>query len=151
MTNNDICLFIYNNIDIRSLCYNMGINNFYNVDDLVQHIYEIILLYDLEKLKYLYNKKLLKPFIIRVILNNKYGEGSYLNKSLKLYDHIYYDTIVDDEPIDNGALNYIELELNCYENYTEFFQKKCLKLKYKNKKGVKGICLSLNLMLKTVR
>lgn len=70
---------------VETLCTNMGVEQAY-LDDLVQEIYLILLEYDEDKLIKMYERKQLKFFIVRIIMNQYFSKNSPFYKKYKLYD-----------------------------------------------------------------
>ena len=70
---------------VETLCTNMGVEQAY-LDDLVQEIYLILLEYNEDKLIKMYERKQLKFFIVRIIMNQYFSKNSPFYKKYKLYD-----------------------------------------------------------------
>lgn len=70
---------------VETLCTNMGVEQAY-LDDLVQEIYLILLEYDEGKMIKMYERKQLKFFIVRIIMNQYFSKNSPFYKKYKLYD-----------------------------------------------------------------
>lgn len=70
---------------VETLCTNMGVEQAY-LDDLVQEIYLILLEYDEDKLIKMYERKQLKFFIVRIIMNQYFSKNSPFYKKYKMYD-----------------------------------------------------------------
>lgn len=119
MTNNEIVIWISNNIDIDKFI-NKVISTSQleqNDKDLKQYIYLYLLEYDNNKLNNLYNNKVLPQFIMTIILNQRNYYKSYFNEYLKnnSYDLEYEveDEIIEDDDKEN-KLNFINKELKKY-------------------------------------
>lgn len=70
---------------VEELCCNMGVEQAY-LDDLVQEIYLILLEYNEDKLIKMYERKQLKFFIVRIIMNQYFSKNSPFYKKYKMYD-----------------------------------------------------------------
>jgi hypothetical protein len=70
---------------VETLCTNMGVEQAY-IDDLVQEIYLILLEYDEDKLIKMFERKQLKFFIVRIIMNQYFSKNSPFYKKYKMYD-----------------------------------------------------------------
>lgn len=70
---------------VETLCTNMGVEQAY-LDDLVQEIYLILLEYNEDKLIKMFERKQLKFFIVRIIMNQYFSKNSPFYKKYKLYD-----------------------------------------------------------------
>lgn len=70
---------------VETLCTNMGVEQAY-LDDLIQEIYLILLEYDEGKMIKMYERKQLKFFIVRIIMNQYFSRNSPFYKKYKLYD-----------------------------------------------------------------
>lgn len=70
---------------VETLCTNMGVEPAY-IDDLVQEIYLILLEYNEDKLIKMYERKQLKFFIVRIIMNQYFSKNSPFYKKYKIYD-----------------------------------------------------------------
>lgn len=70
---------------VETLCTNMGVEQAY-LDDLVQEIYLILLEYDEGKMIKMYERKQLKFFIVRIIMNQYFSKNSPFYKKYKLFD-----------------------------------------------------------------
>lgn len=70
---------------VETLCTNMGVEQAY-LDDLIQEIYLILLEYDEDKLIKMYERKQLKFFIVRIIMNQYFSRNSPFYKKYKLFD-----------------------------------------------------------------
>lgn len=100
LTNNQIVESIFRKMDIKKMV-NKVIAESYNSsdEDLVQHIYLTLLEMDNSKLNYLYEKGLMGPWIMQIILNNR----NYYRSQYQLYFKI--------KDSDNtGFNNYIDIE-----------------------------------------
>ena len=134
MTNNEIVKWIYENINIKiiinKLIYSSNFDGSDN--DLIQYIYLTLLEYDNKKLNHLYNNKLLKPWIVRVIFNQRNYYKSEYNEYLKVFEKYGYDiNYIDDEEDDlNDKLNFADFILNnkynkySYSGYTSIDKSK---------------------------
>lgn len=131
MTNNEIVEYIYKTFSIKALCRNCGLNS--GIDDMVSYVYMVLLEYDNVKLNYLYELKLLKPFVIRVILNQRNDKNSVYNRMFKIdFDDYVEEGLVDLD--DLHLVNFVELEVGTYQDNMEYFKKKCLMIRYKHNK-----------------
>lgn len=83
-TNNKIVEEIYNTGLLRELCENIGVLP-KDIEDFQQEIYLILLEYDTEKIKELYNKKQLKFFMVRIIQNQYHSKNSPFYMKYKRY------------------------------------------------------------------
>lgn len=81
---------------VEELCKNIGVNSNY-IDDLVQEVYLIMLEYDQEKLKEIYEKGDIKFWLTRVITNQYCSNTSPFYKKFRKY----YD-FVDDNNLEIG-------------------------------------------------
>lgn len=70
---------------VEELCCNMGAEQAY-LDDLVQEIYLILLEYNEDKLIKMFERKQLKFFIVRIIMNQYFSKNSPFYKKYKMYD-----------------------------------------------------------------
>ena len=70
---------------VETLCTNMGVEQAY-LDDLVQEIYLILLEYNEDKLIKMFERKQLKFFIVRIIMNQYFSQNSPFYKKYKMYD-----------------------------------------------------------------
>lgn len=70
---------------VETLCTNMGVEQAY-LDDLIQEIYLILLEYNEDKLIKMYERKQLKFFIVRIIMNQYFSKNSPFYKKYKMYD-----------------------------------------------------------------
>jgi len=108
MSNAEICLIVYNTINIKGICVKQGIKRDYN--DIQQIVYEIILTYDNEKMNNVNNNGALLSFVWLIIRNqiskNRKSEWKMLNEHNELNntDLLKYD---------------IRNELNEYDYYKE--------------------------------
>jgi DNA-directed RNA polymerase specialized sigma24 family protein len=69
---------------LRELCENIRVSS-NDIDDLMQEIYLILLEYDRDKLIAIYEKKQLKFFIVRIILNQYNSKTSTFYRKYKKY------------------------------------------------------------------
>lgn len=85
MTNNEIVIWIYNNIDIDRFIYKVIRTSSleHNDKDLKQYIYLTLLEYDNDKLNKLFETQCLPQFILQIILNQRNYYKSYYNEYLK--------------------------------------------------------------------
>jgi len=105
LTNNEIVENIVRTINIKKLV-NKVIAESYNDgsdDDLVQHIYLVLLETDNIKLNYLWDNKLMGPWIMQIILNERNSKSNKYRKHYNIKDSIQ----VNENMIDFG---YEELE-----------------------------------------
>lgn len=123
MSNNDIVIWVYNNVDVdkfvKKVIDRTSLER--NYDDLTQYVYLTLLEYDNEKLNRLYNEKVLKQFIMGIILNQRNYYKSYYNSHLRLYgkeiqesdlnDYGEYDFEREDK------INFINNELKKYKGH----------------------------------
>lgn len=70
---------------VEELCCNMGVEQAY-LDDLIQEIYLILLEYNEDKLIKMFERKQLKFFIVRIIMNQYFSQNSPFYKKYKMYD-----------------------------------------------------------------
>lgn len=70
---------------VETLCCNMGVEQAY-IDDLIQEIYLILLEYNEDKLIKMFERKQLKFFIVRIIMNQYFSKNSPFYKKYKMYD-----------------------------------------------------------------
>ena len=67
MSNNEICLFVYHNYNIKGICYKLGVKR--DINDLEQIVYDIILHYDNYKLNKIFYNGAMLSFIFRCTVN----------------------------------------------------------------------------------
>lgn len=84
-----------------------NINNIVrNKEDLIQEVYMILLNYDEEKLRALYNNNQLNFFLVRVIKNQYFSKTSPFHKKYRKY----YDFVDDGDVFENNDDDVEELE-----------------------------------------
>lgn len=86
MTNQEICLYVYQNINIKGICFRIGIRR--DVDDIEQIIYDIILHYPNKQINDVYQNGALLSFVWKCVFNqidrNPKSEWLMLNEYLPL-------------------------------------------------------------------
>lgn len=120
MSNNEIVLWVYNNINIDKFINKVIINSYleHNDKDLKQYVYLTLLEYDNEKLNNLYNNKVIPQFVMQIILNQRNYYKSFYNTYLKNNDNeIEFDVIDEEEEYDNeidNKIKFVNKELKKY-------------------------------------
>lgn len=119
MTNNEIILWVYNNINIDKFIEKVISSSRLedNDKDLKQYIYLTLLDYDNLKLNGLYENKVLPQFIMQIILNQRNYYKSYYNFYLKIKDQKLDIDIPNEEDYDfefDKKLKFINKELKKY-------------------------------------
>ena len=121
MTNNEIVLWIEDNIDIMKFIKRV-IKDSYNEnnqEDLKQYILLYLLEYNNDKLNNLYKLNNLKPFIMQIILNQRNYYKSYYNNYLRIiagneiYDQVYQDE-TENLIEKNNKIEFAQKELKKY-------------------------------------
>lgn len=87
---------------VENLCRNIGVSSNY-IDDLVQEVYLIMLEYDQEKLKQIYEKGEINYWLTRIIMNQYCSNTSpFYKKYRKYYDFIDDNNLELGTDIDDG-------------------------------------------------
>lgn len=87
---------------VENLCRNIGVCSNY-IDDLVQEVYLIMLEYDQEKLKQIYEKGEINYWLTRIIMNQYCSNTSpFYKKYRKYYDFIDDNNLELGTDIDDG-------------------------------------------------
>lgn len=87
---------------VENLCKNIGVSSNY-IDDLVQEVYLIMLEYDREKLKQIYEKGEINYWLTRIIMNQYCSNTSpFYKKYRKYYDFIDDNNLELGTDIDDG-------------------------------------------------
>lgn len=87
---------------VENLCKNIGVSSNY-IDDLVQEVYLIMLEYDQEKLKQIYEKGEINYWLTRIIMNQYCSNTSpFYKKYRKYYDFIDDNNLELGTDIDDG-------------------------------------------------
>lgn len=130
MTNNEIVIWVYNNVDIDRFIKKVIDRTYMEKtnEDLKQYIYMKLLEYDNTKLNDLYNNKVLSQFIMGMILNQRNYYKSYYNKYLR-----YNDFDISELEIDIEEEEY-DIER---DKKIEFISKELTKYRGKRKKLTK--------------
>lgn len=126
MSNNEICLFIFNNINIKGICFKLGIKR--DFDDIQQIVYEIVLKYDNKKLNMMHGYGALLSFVYIIIRNQVSKNPNSEWKMLNCYEELKENFEMIDEGYDfnkEDRLQFIELE---------FKDVKRIKIEYMNEK-----------------
>jgi len=122
MTNNEIVIWVYKNIDINKFIMKVidRTKREHSTEDLSQYIYLTLLRYNNLKLNRLYEQKVLPQFIMGIILNQRNYYKSYYNNYLRNND---YEKDEFEEPIDeeydyekDEKIEFINKELLKYKN-----------------------------------
>jgi hypothetical protein len=111
MSNDEICLIIFNNINIKGICYKLRIHR--DIDDIEQIVYDIVLHYDNLKLNDVYSNGALLSFVFRLIKNQRNIKDKTEWSMLQEYSRLPHNYEVEDEEFDSekeNKLNYIEKE-----------------------------------------
>lgn len=87
---------------VENLCRNIGVSSNY-IDDLVQEVYLILLEYDQDKLKQIYEKGEINYWLTRIIMNQYCSNTSpFYKKYRKYYDFIDDNNLELGTDIDDG-------------------------------------------------
>lgn len=87
---------------VENLCRNIGVCSNY-IDDLVQEVYLILLEYDQDKLKQIYEKGEINYWLTRIIMNQYCSNTSpFYKKYRKYYDFIDDNNLELGTDIDDG-------------------------------------------------
>jgi hypothetical protein len=166
-TNNQIITDTLKSIDIDTLISNCGIRQ--NTDDLRQYILLYLLEYDTEKLNNIYENKFMKPFIIRMILNQRNYYRSDYNLNYKIQDTKLdiqepgmemdkleyqasieaYDMYEQNEK-EEYLIQFILKELNNYKDKHDWFTKNIFKIKFKNDETLMSLAEKTGISKQTI-
>lgn len=162
MTNNEILIYIYKNIDIKKFILKViNQSTIQNREDLTQYIYLYLLEYDNEKLNILYEKNILPQFIMKIILNQRNYYKSYYNEYCKNnynleetdIDYEHKDTYLDSVE-KNRKLDFIDNELNCdnsnINKNDEYLRYKIYKIYLTKKYTLKELSYKYNISYNTL-
>lgn len=93
MTNNEVIMHIYKNINIKGICFKLGAND---LDEIQQEVYERILRYDNGKLNSIFNNGAMLSFVYITTRNCIYEESRALKRVEEYVENEYMDEPYDD-------------------------------------------------------
>ncbi len=113
MNNNELCIKVYETINIKGICYKLGINR--NVEDIEQIVYEIILNLSVEKNNSIVENGALLSFVYMIVRNqitkNPKSEWLMLKNTDEITENLQ---IIEDEYdwLKEDKLQFIEREFS---------------------------------------
>lgn len=170
LTNNEIVEFVNRKIDISTVVKKNIQNSITDgsFQDLSQYIYLKLLQMDNGKLNDLYERKLLGPYIVRMVLNQRndpYKNTAYYNECVIQNNEIINDAVMsemedDSDLVKKEQLEFLEYILNKYDvaevsGYTvkqnwEFGSIELLKMNYNRGHSIESLSKAFKMPRRTV-
>ena len=106
MTNQEVVLNVYNNINIKGICIKLGV--YQNIDDIESMVYEIILKYDTDKLNNIIKNGALLSFVYICVRNISSSSSKNEWNMLKSHHNDVNDNIQVYDNTDNDMVEWLE-------------------------------------------